>query len=55
MIMGEGESIAPDNIKIIFLGTNGWYLTDTGQTTCILIETKECYLVLYAGSGVCKV
>ena len=53
--MDEGESIAPDNIKIIFLGTNGWYPTDTGQTTCILIETKECYLVLDAGSGICKV
>ena len=41
-----------DNIKIIFLGTNGWYPTATGQTTCILIETNKCYIILDAGSGI---
>ena len=39
-------------MKIIFLGTNGWYDTPTGNTICTLIETKEFYLVLDAGLGI---
>ncbi len=40
--------------KITFLGTNGWYDTDTGNTICVLIETKRCYIVLDAGNGLYK-
>ncbi|NQT30032.1 MAG: ribonuclease Z [Candidatus Saganbacteria bacterium] len=43
-----------DKIKIIFLGTNGWYDTATGNTICILIETANEYVVLDAGNGIYK-
>lgn len=41
-------------MKIIFLGTNGWYSTPTGDTPSILIDTKDHYLVLDAGNGIYK-
>lgn len=41
-------------MKIIFLGTNGWYSSPTGDTPCILIDTKEQYIVLDAGNGIYK-
>ena len=41
-------------MKITFLGTNGWYDTDTGNTICTLIETKDCFIVLDAGNGFYK-
>jgi ribonuclease BN (tRNA processing enzyme) len=42
-------------MKITFLGTNGWYDTETGNTVCILIETKSEYLILDAGNGFYKI
>lgn len=41
-------------MKVYFLGTNGWYTTQTGNTTCLLAETKDEYLILDAGSGFFK-
>ncbi|HLD31950.1 MAG TPA: MBL fold metallo-hydrolase [Patescibacteria group bacterium] len=41
-------------MKITFLGTNGWYDTPEGNTPCILIDTKDFYLVLDAGNGLCS-
>lgn len=41
-------------MKIIFLGTNGWFDTNTGNTICTLIETKDYFIVLDAGSGFYK-
>jgi len=41
-------------MKIIFLGTNGWYDTDMGNTVCILIRAKDVDLVLDAGNGFYK-
>jgi ribonuclease BN (tRNA processing enzyme) len=41
-------------IKVSFLGTNGWYDTDTGNTLCILIETENEYVILDAGNGIYK-
>lgn len=41
-------------MKIIFLGTNGWYPSSTGDTPCILIETNDQYIVLDAGNGMYK-
>lgn len=41
-------------MKITFLGTNGWYDTETGSTPCILIETNHSYIVLDAGFGFYK-
>ncbi len=42
-------------MKIIFLGTNGWCPTGTGQNLSILIEASEGYFILDAGSGFFKV
>lgn len=42
-------------MKIIFLGTNGWYDTETGNTICVFIETKKEYIVLDAGNGIHKI
>jgi ribonuclease BN (tRNA processing enzyme) len=41
-------------MKITFLGTNGWYDTETGNTVSILVETEEYDLVLDAGNGIYK-
>lgn len=41
-------------VKIIFLGTNGWYSTDTGNTPCVLIDSDEYYIVFDAGDGISK-
>lgn len=41
-------------VKIIFLGTNGWYSTPTGDTPCILIDAKDQYVILDAGNGIYK-
>jgi len=41
-------------MKIVFLGTNGWYSTETGSTVCTLIDSRNYYLVLDAGNGIYK-
>jgi len=41
-------------MKIIFLGTNGWDSNTTGDTPCILIDSKDHYIVLDAGNGIYK-
>jgi ribonuclease BN (tRNA processing enzyme) len=41
-------------MKIFFLGTNGWFETHTGNTTCVLAETKNAYVIFDAGSGIYK-
>ena len=41
-------------MKIIFLGTNGWYSSPTGDTPCILIDTKDRYVIFDAGNGIYK-
>ncbi len=42
-------------MKIIFLGTNGWFDTKTGDTICILISTDREYIILDAGNGIYKI
>ena len=42
------------NMEVIFLGTNGWYDSATGNTICIVIKTDEYYVVLDAGNGINK-
>lgn len=42
-------------MKIAFLGTNGWYSTKTGNTTCILIKTRNEFIILDAGDGLHKI
>lgn len=41
-------------MKIIFLGTNGWHSTSTGDTPCILIDSRDHYVILDAGNGIYK-
>lgn len=41
-------------LKIVFLGTNGWYDTGTGNTICILVDCPEYGLILDAGNGLYK-
>ena len=41
-------------MKVTFLGTNGWFDTDCGNTICTLIETKKAYIILDAGNGIYK-
>lgn len=40
--------------KIIFLGTNGWYDSNTGNTTSILIDHDDYSIILDAGNGISK-
>jgi ribonuclease BN (tRNA processing enzyme) len=42
-------------MRAIFLGTNGWYDTDTGDTICILIRTLDYEIVFDAGNGFYKI
>lgn len=41
-------------MKITFLGTNGWYTDENGNTPCILIDSKDHYIILDAGNGFYK-
>ncbi len=43
-----------NKLKVVFLGTNGWYDTETGNTISILIETPNEYVILDAGLGIYK-
>ncbi|MFX1325745.1 MAG: MBL fold metallo-hydrolase [Promethearchaeota archaeon] len=42
-------------MKIIFLGTNGWYATDLGNTTSTIICSNDFYVILDAGDGIHKI
>ncbi len=42
-------------MKIYFLGTNGWYTSPTGDTPCILINSKDQYVVFDAGNAIYKI
>ena len=42
-------------MKARFLGTNGWYDSATGNTVCVLVETKNRYIILDAGNGLYKI
>jgi ribonuclease BN (tRNA processing enzyme) len=41
-------------MKVIFLGTNGWYDTETGNTICTLVQTNEYDIIFDAGNGLYK-
>jgi ribonuclease BN (tRNA processing enzyme) len=38
-------------MQVVFLGTNGWYTTGTGNTVCTLVQTERWDILLDAGSG----
>jgi ribonuclease BN (tRNA processing enzyme) len=42
-------------MEVVFLGTNGWYDTDTGNTICILVKGRNYDVILDAGNGIYKV
>lgn len=42
-------------MKVIFLGTNGWYDTPTGNTICTLIRAERHDIILDAGIGFYKI
>ena len=42
------------SLQVIFLGTNGWYDTETGDTVSTLVKCREFDLILDAGSGLAK-
>ena len=44
-----------NDIKVHFLGTNGWYSSQTGDTTCHLLELPNCYIILDAGNAIYKI
>lgn len=41
-------------MKVTFLGTNGWYDSQTGNTVCTLIEAEDRTIILDAGNGIHK-
>ena len=41
-------------MKIVFLGTNGWYDTATGNTICTLLQTADYDILFDAGNGIAK-
>ena len=40
--------------RVVFLGTNGWFDTETGNTISILVEWDGFFIVLDAGNGIWK-
>jgi len=57
--MGEMYSIRDLSfmtaITITLLGTNGWYTSKTGYTTCVTIDTPDFFIILDAGDGFSKI
>ena len=41
-------------MKVVFLGTKGWYSIGLVYTSCILIDSEKYYVVLDAGDGIYK-
>jgi ribonuclease BN (tRNA processing enzyme) len=41
-------------MDIIFLGTNGWYDSGTGNTICTFISSEKYHILLDAGNGIYK-
>ena len=39
-------------MKVVFLGTNGWYDTETGNTVCTLVQTEHYDIIFDAGNGI---
>jgi len=39
-------------MRVVFLGTNGWYDTGTGNTICTLVEAGPWRILLDAGNGI---
>jgi ribonuclease BN (tRNA processing enzyme) len=46
--------VSVSQMKVAFLGTNGWYSTEAGNTSCVLVESEKYYVALDAGDGIYK-
>jgi ribonuclease BN (tRNA processing enzyme) len=42
-------------MKITLLGTNGWYDTENGSTTCVLVQASQYDIIFDAGYGFSKI
>jgi ribonuclease BN (tRNA processing enzyme) len=42
-------------VQVVFLGTNGWYDTETGNTICVLLITEKYHIIFDAGNGLHKI
>jgi ribonuclease BN (tRNA processing enzyme) len=42
-------------MEVIFLGTNGWYDTELGNTQCAMVRHKDYCVIFDAGNGIYKV
>lgn len=42
-------------MTIHFLGTNGWFTTKTGNTSCTLVDSREGYIIFDAGNGIYQI
>ena len=42
-------------MRVVFLGTNGWYDTETGNTICTLLEAGPWKIILDAGNGLRRI
>jgi ribonuclease BN (tRNA processing enzyme) len=42
-------------MRVTFLGTNGWYDTETGNTVCTLVEAGPWRILLDAGNGIRRI
>ena len=38
-------------MKVAFLGTNGWYDSESGNTVCTLVQSESATVILDAGNG----
>ena len=41
-------------MRVVFLGTNGWYDTETGNTVSMVIDAPDAVIILDAGYGLAK-
>jgi ribonuclease BN (tRNA processing enzyme) len=42
-------------MQVTLLGTNGWFDTSTGNTPCVLVESKDWTVIFDAGYGFAKI
>lgn len=50
----QGFQGIKEHMQITFLGTNGWYDSNMGNTLSVLIASKQFNIILDAGSGLAK-
>ncbi len=41
-------------MKVVFLGTNGWFDNESGNTVSVLVQAQDCDIIFDAGNGIAK-